>query len=136
MPEKLAQMKDIFLIEAAKNKALPIGGGLWIVVLHPELRLAPPYKEWIFSGDIVRMPEFCAPALGNKPNLVTIDAVIPDNADGVLYKLGANSGGLTCFVEDGVLAYEYNLFIIQRTKIRAKANCRPARSRSRSRPAM
>ena len=37
-----------------------------------------------------------------------------------LYKLGANSGGLTCFVEDGVLCYEYNLFIIQRTKIRAK----------------
>ena len=38
----------------------------------------------------------------------------------MLYKLGANSGGLTCFVEDGVLCYEYNLFIIQRTKIRAK----------------
>ncbi|MFZ0605390.1 MAG: arylsulfatase, partial [Roseiarcus sp.] len=120
MPEKLAQMKDIFLIEAAKNKALPIGGGLWIPVLHPELRVAPPYTEWTFASDMVRMPEFCAPALGNKPNIVTIDAVIPDNANGVLYKLGANSGGLTCFVEDGVLAYEYNLFIIQRTKIRAK----------------
>jgi hypothetical protein len=37
----------------------------------------------------------------------------------VLYKLGANSGGLTCYVENGVLCYEYNLFIIQRTKIRA-----------------
>ena len=68
---------------------------------------------------MVRMPEFCAPALGNKPNVVTIDAVIPANANGVLYKLGANSGGLTCFVEDGILCYEYNLFIIQRTKIRA-----------------
>jgi hypothetical protein len=38
----------------------------------------------------------------------------------VLYKLGGNSGGLTLFVEDGILCYEYNLFIIQRTKIRAK----------------
>jgi hypothetical protein len=46
--------------------------------------------------------------------------VIPHNANGVLYKLGANSGGLTCFVEDGILCYEYNLFIIQRMKIRAK----------------
>ena len=45
MPEKLAQMKDIFLIEAARNKALPIGGGLWIAALHPELRLAPPYTR-------------------------------------------------------------------------------------------
>ena len=120
MPEKLAQLKELFLIEAVKNKALPIGGGLWVPVMHPELRITPPYTEWTFSGDTVRMPEFCAPALGNKPNLVTIDADIPANANGVLYKLGANSGGLTCFVEDGILCYEYNLFIIQRTKIRAK----------------
>jgi arylsulfatase A-like enzyme len=120
MPEKLAQLKDIFLIEAAKNKVLPIGGGLWVIALHPEQRVAPPYTEWTFSGNTVRIPEFCAPALGNRPNVVTIDAEIPANANGVLYKLGANSGGLTCFVEDGVLCYEYNLFIIQRTKIRAK----------------
>ena len=120
MPEKLAQLKDLFLIEATKNKVLPIGGGLWIAVLHPEMRISPPYNEWTFSGDAVRIPEFCAPALGNKPNVVTIDAEIPANANGVLYKLGANSGGLTCFFEDGILCYEYNLFIIQRTKIRSK----------------
>jgi arylsulfatase A-like enzyme len=120
MPEKLAQLKDLFLIEATKNKVLPVGGGLWVVALHPEQRITPPYTEWTFAGNAVRIPEFCAPALGNKPNVVTIDAEIPANANGVLYKLGANSGGLTCFVEDGVLCYEYNLFIIQRTKIRAK----------------
>jgi arylsulfatase len=83
------------------------------------MRISPPYTKWIFSGDMVRMPEFVAPALGKRPNVVTIDATIPDNANGVLYKLGANSGGLTCFVEAGALCYEYNLFIIQRTKIRA-----------------
>ena len=87
--------------------------------MHPEMRLGPPNTEWNFSGDIVRMPEFTAPALGNKPNLVTIEADIPVNANGVLYKLGANSAGLTLFVEDGILCYEYNLFLIMRTKIRA-----------------
>lgn len=120
MPEKVAQMKERFAIEAAKNNAFPIGGGLWVPVFHPELRISPPYKEWTFAGDITRMPEFTAPKLGNTPNLVTIEAEIPANADGVLYALGANSGGLTCYVEDGTLCYEYNLFIIQRTKIRAK----------------
>ncbi len=119
MPGKLAQLKEVFIIEAARNKALPIGGGLWVPVYQPELRIAPPQSEWTFSGNTVRMPEFCAPALGNKPNVVTIDAEIPANANGVLYKLGSNSGGLTCFVEEGILCYEYNLFIIQRTKIRA-----------------
>ncbi len=119
MPEKLAQLKELFLIEATKNKALPIGGGLWIAVMHPEMRLGSPHTEWNISGDITRIPEFAAPALGNRPNLVTMEAEIPANANGVLYKLGANSGGLTLFVEDGILCYEYNLFIIMRTKIRA-----------------
>jgi arylsulfatase A-like enzyme len=119
MPDKVAQMKEMFIIEAAKNNALPIGGGLFIPVFHPEFRVQPSQTEWTFPGDFVRMPEFAAPTLGNKPNMVTIDADIPADANGVLYKLGANSAGLTLFVEDGILCYEYNLFIIQRTKIRA-----------------
>ena len=45
MPEKLAQLKDLFLIEATKNKVLPIGGGLWVAVLHPEMRITPPIQR-------------------------------------------------------------------------------------------
>ncbi len=119
-PEKLAAMREMFAIEAARNSVLPVGGGLWVPVFHPELRVAPPYREWEFSGDTVRMPEFCAPALGNKNNTVTIDADLPENANGVLYALGAAAGGLTCYLDDGYLCYEYNLFILMRTKIRSE----------------
>ncbi|KUI02720.1 arylsulfatase [Mycolicibacterium acapulense] len=124
-PEKLTQMREMFAIEAARNSVLPIGGGLWVPVYHPELRIAPPYREWEFSRDMVRMPEFCAPALGNKDNVVTIDAEVPADANGVLYALGAAAGGLTCYLEDGYLCYEYNLFILQRTKIRSRAKMPP-----------
>ena len=70
------------------------------------------------------MPEFCAPALGNKNNTVTVEADLPADASGVLYALGGFAGGLTCFIDDGYLCYEYNLFIISRTKIRSDGNCR------------
>ena len=119
MPEKLAQMRELFAIEAARNAALPIGGGLWVPVYHPELRIAPPYRQWEFPGNITRIPEFCAPALGNKNNTVTIDADLPTDASGVLYALGGVAGGLTCYLDEGFLCYEYNLFIISRTKIRS-----------------
>ena len=107
-------------IEAARNKVLPIGGGLWVPLFHPELRIQPPYTQWTFSGDMVRMPEFCAPALGNRPNVVSYRR---GGARGMPTACFISSapilGGLTLFVEDGVLCYEYNLFIIQRTQIRA-----------------
>src|SRR5262249_37654788 len=118
--EKLMQMREMFAIEAARNAVLPIGGGLWVPVYHPELRIAPPYREWQFAGDMLRMPEFCAPALGNKNNTVTIPADVPADANGVLYALGAAAGGLTCYFDDGYLCYEYNLFILSRTKIRSE----------------
>jgi arylsulfatase len=118
-PEKVAQLRELFAIEAARNDVLPVGGGLWIPAWHPEMRVSPPYSEWTFTGDVVRMPEFCAPALGNRPNVVTISLDVPERASGVLYALGANSGGLTLFMHQGRLCYEYNLFIIQRTKIRS-----------------
>ena len=120
-PEKLAELKEVFAMEAARNSVYPVGGGLWIVNLHPELRISTPYREWTFTRDIVRMPEFCAPALGNRANTVDISADLPEQASGVLYALGGTGGGLTCYMDDGYLCYEYNLFLLQRTKIRSAA---------------
>ena len=120
-------MKDLFLIELTKNHGLPIGGGMWIPILHPELRITPPYTTWTFPGAITRIPEFNAPALGNKDNLVSVDAEIPENANGVIYALGGFSGGLALYVKDGVLSYEYNLFEIHRTHIKAKSKLSPGR---------
>lgn len=129
MPEKLAQMKEVFTMEFAKNKGYPIGGGLFIPIMRPDLKITTPYTEWTFSGNITRMPEFTAPALGNKENVVTIDAEIPANANGCLYKLGSFAGGLTCYVKDGVLSYEYNLFEIQRTRIKAEEKLAPGKAK-------
>jgi len=120
MPEKLAQMKDLFSIEFARNRGFPVGGGLFVPLVRPDLRIAPPYKEWTFPGALTRMPEFAAPALGNKENVVTVDADIPADASGVIYALGGFSAGLSLYVKNGVLSYEYNLFELQRTQIKAK----------------
>jgi arylsulfatase len=120
-PEKLAQLKETFAIEAARNSVYPIGGGLWVPAFHPELRISTPYREWDFGSGITRMPELSAPALGNRANLVTIEAELPERASGVLYALGGAGGGLTGYLDDGHLVYEYNLFIVMRTKVRSDA---------------
>ena len=130
MPEKLAQMKELFAIEFARNNGFPIGGGLW-VLLHPEDKIATPYTEWTFPGRITRMPEFTAPALGTRPNSSQSMPSIPADANGVLYSFGAFSGGLTCYVMDGVLCYEYNLFEIARTQIKATKKLPTGKARSR-----
>ncbi len=119
-PEKLAEMKNMFLVESAKNKNLPIGGGLWSIIYHPEDAPATPYTSWTFNGPINRMPEFTAPKLGKFDNNVSMEVTVPAKATGVLYALGGFSGGLACYIKDGYLIYEYNLFEINRTQIKSK----------------
>ena len=115
---KLEQMKEMFAHRSgAQQRAIPLAAAC-MSCFHPELPNSQRRTtSGTFAGDITRMPEFLAPALGTKPNVVTVDAEIPANANGVLYALGAFSGGLTSYVKDGILCYEYNLFEIQRTKI-------------------
>jgi hypothetical protein len=120
-PKKLEEMKALFLTESAKNKNLPIGGGLWATALyHPEDAPASHLTEWTFDAPITGMPESAAPKLGKVSSLVSMDVDAPANANGVLYALAGFSGGITSYVKDGVLSYEFNLFEVQRTKIRSK----------------
>ena len=120
-PQKLEEMKLLFLVESAKNKNLPIGGGLWATAIyHPEDAPATSITEWTFAGPMTRMPESVAPKLGKVDSLVSMDVDVPANANGVLYALAGFSGGLACYVMDGILSYEFNLFEIARTKIKTK----------------
>jgi len=118
-PEKLKEMKALFLKEAKNNKDFPIGAGIWLRI-HPEDVITSPYKEWTFDQNTRRMPEFAAPGLGKKSNKVIIDLEIKKNQNGVLYALGGIGGGLTCFMEDGYLKYEYNMMIIHQFKVSGK----------------
>ncbi len=121
-PKKLEEMKALFLVESAKNNNLPIGGGMWSTAMfHPEDAPASSLTEWTFDEPITGMPESAAPKLGKMSSIVTMDVDVPKKACGVLYALAGFSGGVTCFVKDGYLNYEFNLFEVQRTKIRSKS---------------
>jgi arylsulfatase len=118
-PERLKNMQALFFEQAKENKNLPIGAGIWLR-LHPEDAITSPYKSWVFNASTKRMPEFSAPGLGKKSNKVVIDMEVPANANGVLYALGGGSGGLTLFMENGKLVYEYNMMIIERYTVETK----------------
>ena len=125
-PEKLDEMKKLFLKVAEDNKDFPLGAGNWLR-LHPEDLHASPYDHWTFSQDTRRMPEFTAPGLGKNSNTVTVDLEVGEDATGALYALGGASGGLTCYMDDGYLVYEYNLMIIERYIIKSKERIAPGK---------
>jgi arylsulfatase A-like enzyme len=119
-PQRLAQLQKLFDEQAKANKVYPLGAGIWLR-LHPEDRLKSPYTSWRFDATTTRMPEFTAPSVGNANNTVMIDAAISENASGVLYALGGSGGGVSLFMDQGHLVYEYNMMIIERYTARSAA---------------
>lgn len=116
MPGKLAEMKARFLEVADDNKVFPIGAGNWLRI-HPADRIGSAYSEWSFGPETKRMPEFAAPGVGRQSTRVVIDAEFGEAANGVLYAVGGAGGGMSVYVRDGVLTYEYNMFIIEITQV-------------------
>jgi len=123
-PDKLEELKALFKEVSQDNLVWPIGAGLWLRI-HPEDRIASPYTKWRFDKTITRMPEFTAPGLGRQDSHVEIALTVPENASGVLYALGGFSGGLTLFMDEGFLVYEYNMLIIDRYQARSSAPIAP-----------
>jgi len=116
-PGKVEELQKAFLEAAKNNKVFPVGGGLWSIVFHPEDAPSNPATEFHYTQEVVGVPEFTAPKVGARSSLVTIETELTAQSSGVLYALGAFSGGLALWVEDGKLTYEYNLFEIERTQI-------------------
>jgi arylsulfatase A-like enzyme len=125
-PEKLKEMQEVFLQQAKDNQDFPIGAGIWLR-LHPEDVITSPYKSWVFDQNTVRMPEFSAPGLGKTNNRVEIDLVTGVNASGVLYALGGSGGGLTCFMDNGRVIYEYNMMLIENYSVETKDKLSPGK---------
>lgn len=117
MPDKLAELQARFLEVAEDNKDFPIGAGNWLRI-HPEDRITSAYDSWTFGPETKRMPEFAAPGIGRQSTRVIIDAEFGEAANGVLYAVGGAGGGLSVYVEDGVLTYEYNMLIIENTQVK------------------
>lgn len=116
LPEKLEMMKARFLALAEDNKDFPLGAGNWLRI-HPADRIATEYDSWTFGPNTKRMAEFTAPGVGRQSTRVTIDAEFGDEANGVLYAVGGAGGGMSVYLEEGVLTYEYNMLIIENTQV-------------------
>jgi len=116
-PERLAAMKQLFDTQASDNLVYPIGGGLWSIIWSPQSAPQNPATEFNYTQAVVGVPEFAGPKVGGRSNLVAIDAQLAPDSSGVLYALGAFSGGVSVWVDQGRLHYEYNLFEIERTRL-------------------
>jgi len=126
MPSKLAEMQALFLVEAAENKVLPIGAGLYTFYYHPEEAPKSPLTHWkLFEGQ-TRIAESNAPLFRTGFSThAAIELEVPANASGVLYCVGGTAGGFTVYMDGGYLHAEYAATPLYRSKVKSASAIAP-----------
>jgi arylsulfatase A-like enzyme len=116
-PEKLEELKALFMRMAEENKVLPIGGALY-TGLNPQEMKRSTNTEWTLYQGMTRIPESEAPNVRNGNLRAEIEAEVPARANGVIFAMGGYAGGVSLYALNGELYYEYSALLLRRDKIR------------------
>jgi arylsulfatase len=124
MPEKLAELQQLWLEEARKHNVLPLDDRR-IERFNAELvgrpELVKGDSQLLFGG-MGRLTESSLLNIKNKSHAVTAEIVVPETgADGVILAQGGAFGGWSLYTKDGRPKYCYNLLGLQRFKVEADA---------------
>jgi arylsulfatase A-like enzyme len=116
-PEKLIELKALFMKEAEANKVLPIGGAMY-TGLNPQEMKRTTNTEWTLFEGMTRIPESEAPNVRNGNIRAEIQAEVPEKVNGVIFAMGGYAGGVSLYALDGELYYEYSALLLKRDKIK------------------
>jgi arylsulfatase len=120
MPEKLAELQQLFVEEARKYGVLPLDDRR-VERFNPDIAGRPTLvkgNSQLLFGGMGRLTENVLLNIKNKSHAVTAEVVVPEGgAEGVIFAQGGEFGGWSLYVTEGKPRYCYNLFGLQRFKV-------------------
>jgi arylsulfatase len=119
MPDKLAELKSLFLEEARTYGVLPLDDRR-VERFNPDLAGRPTLikgSTQLLFGGMGRLTENVVVNVKNRSHSVTAEVIVPEGgATGVIMAQGGAYGGWALYAHEGRPAYCYNLFGLQRSK--------------------
>jgi arylsulfatase len=116
MPDKLDELKALFMAEARKYNVLPLDDRR-VERFNSDLAGRPTLvrgNSQLLFGGMGRLSENSIINLKNKSHSVTAEVTVPEGgAHGVIVSQGGAFAGWSLYVKDGRPKYAYNLFGIQ-----------------------
>jgi arylsulfatase A-like enzyme len=112
MPDKLAELKRLFDVEAMKYNVLPLDPRMAERV-NPDIAGRPAAvigKRQLLFGGMQRLQENVFINVKDKSHSVTAEIEVPDDgAQGVIIAQGGSTGGWSLYAHEGRLKYCYNV---------------------------
>jgi len=127
-PDKLAEMKKIFLAEAAKYNVLPLDNSTLSRFLKPRPSMTGGRAVFTYTKEINNIPKGGAPFVLDRSYTITAEVEIPQGgAEGMLVTDGGRFGGFGFYLLKGKPVFVYNYVNIERFRWEGKDALPPGR---------
>jgi arylsulfatase len=131
-PEKLAELKKLFMEEAEKNYVLPIDDRT-VERVNAALAGRPDLMgdrtSLTLADGMTGMTENIFLNIKNRSKTITAEIEVPkEGANGTIIAQGGRFGGWSLYVKDGVPAYDYNFLGLQRFTVEGNQKLKPGKA--------
>jgi arylsulfatase len=109
-PDKLRQMQELFLVEAAKYQVFPLDNSLSPRLLAPRPSLTAGRTVFTYLRPVSGIPHGDAPSVLDRSYTITAEVEIPkEGAEGMLNTNGGRFGGYGLYLLKGKPVFTYNI---------------------------
>ena len=114
-PDKLRELQELFLVEAAQNQVFPLDNSVVERLLAPRPSATAGRDEFVYSGEISGLPPAAAPSPLTRSYTITAEVEVPEGGgEGMLVTLGGRFGGYGLYLLEGKPVFTYNLLSLER----------------------
>ncbi len=116
-PQKVKDMRAMFLAEAKKYQVLPLDGSVAARVIAPRPNITAGRTEFVYTRPMVGLPQGDSPLLLNTSYTITADIDVPaGGAEGMLLTSGGRFAGYGFYLLKGKPVFLWNLLDLERVK--------------------
>ena len=127
-PDKLRELQELFLVEAAKYNVFPLDNDVLQRILAPKPSYVAGQTEFTYVGELTGTPNSNAPNILARSYTITADIEVPaGGGDGMIVTDGGRFGGYALYVLKGKPVFTYNNLALEKTRWEAQEPLAPGK---------
>jgi arylsulfatase len=127
-PEKVKNMKDLFIAEAKKYQVLPLDASVAARIVAPRPNITAGRTEFVYTHPMVGLPQGDSPFILNSSYTITAEIDVPaGGAEGMILTSGGRFAGYGFYLLGGKPVFLWNLVNLERIKWEGKDALSPGK---------
>ncbi len=124
---RLIAMIGMWYTEAGRYNVLPIDSRATARIADERPQIAQSRDRYVLYPGTQSIPAAAAPKILNRPYSISAEVDTADGAEGVLLSMGGNDGGITFYVQSGLLCFAHNYVAKEIFHVKSETTVPPGR---------